>query len=232
MQEEKQREFNVISYVDLPCFVSKEETDLVNKENPKAHCVTIPIFILDPLKMNSITYKANERKDICFVAGFKHTPNIDGALWFVKKILPTVLKNIPGLKVYLIGSSPTQEILSLKSNNVFVTGYVTDEELQEYYSKVKMAVIPLNYGAGVKGKTVEAVYNKVPVLTTTIGAEGIDNSTNALTIEDDAKKFAEKLVEMYTNDNLLQSISNRSLKFIETQYTEKVARSIFDKYVI
>lgn len=232
MLKEKQREFNVISYVDLPCFVSKEETDLVNKENPKAHCVTIPIFILDPLKMNCITYKAEERRDICFVAGFKHTPNVDGALWFVKQILPTVLKKIPDLKVYLIGSSPTPEVLALKSNNVFVTGYVTDEELQDYYSKVKMAIIPLNYGAGVKGKTVEAVYNKVPVLTTTIGAEGIDNSSNALTIEDDAKKFAEKLVEMYTDDNLLQSISNRSLKFIETQYTEEVARSIFDKYII
>lgn len=68
-----------------------------------------------------------------------------------------------------------------------------------------MSIIPLNFGAGVKGKTVEAVYNKVPVLTTTIGAEGIDNSTNTLTIEDDANKFAQKLIEMYTRKFFLNS---------------------------
>ncbi len=230
--DEKKQEFDIISYTDLPCFVSKDETDLVNKAMPKCHCISLPIFILDSAKMSEISYDPKQRKDICFVAGFKHTPNVDGALWFVKKIFPIVKKSIPDLKVYLIGSSPTEEIKALNSDDVIVTGYVTDERLKRYYAEVKMSVIPLNFGAGVKGKTVESVYNKVPVLTTSIGAEGIDNSSYTLTIEDDAERFANMLVKMYQDDELLQKISDRSVEFIETQYTEKAAREIFDKYVL
>ena len=91
-------------------------------------------------------YKADERKDICFVAGFQHKPNIDGACRFVKKILPIVKKKLPDLKTYIIGSKPTDEVKALASDSVIVTGFVTDEQLEQYYSSVKVAIIPLNFG--------------------------------------------------------------------------------------
>lgn len=113
-----------------------------------------------------------------------------------------------------------------------MTGFVTDEQLDDYYSQVKLAVIPLNFGAGVKGKTVEAVYNKVPVLTTSVGAEGIDNSMGVLSIEDETDAFAARLIELYTNDNELQRISNMSCDFIKKQFTKEIAIDIFNRYLV
>ena len=95
-----------------------------------------------------------------------------------------------------------------------------------------MAVIPLNFGAGVKGKTVEAVFNKVPVLTTSVGAEGIDNSLGVLSIEDNPEGFANKLVELYCNKDELQRISDLSCEFIRTQYTPEVALNLFDRMLV
>lgn len=231
MKKERQKEFDVISYCDLPCYVSQDEADIVNKAMPFSHCIRIPIFMFDVRNMTKV-YKAAERKDICFVAGFQHSPNIDGACWFVHKVWPAVRKKFPDMKIYIIGSKPSDEVKALASDSVIVTGYVTDEELSDYYSKVRMAVIPLNFGAGVKGKTVEAVYNKVPVLTTKIGAEGIDNSIGVLTVENDADAFAAKLIEMYGNEEELQRISDMSVDFIRNQFTSEKAIEILDQYLV
>lgn len=230
MLKERNIEFDIIRKCDLPCFVSQDEVDIVNKAMPFSHCIKIPVFLFEVSDM-SMVYKASERKNICFVAGFKHLPNIDGACWFVKKVWPAVKKKIPELRFYIIGSNPTQEVMALASDSVIVTGYVTDEELEKYYSKVRMAVIPLNYGAGVKGKTVEAVYHKVPVLTTESGAEGIDNSMGVLTVENSAENFAAKLVEMYNNEQELQRISDMSVDFIRDQFTKEKAIEIFNQHL-
>ena len=231
MQNERERELNIISCTDLPCFLSQSEVDIVNQFDPFSHCIKLPIFLYDVNKMTNV-YKASERKDICFVAGFKHNPNIDGACWFVHKIYPMVKKKIPEMKIFIIGSNPTDEVKALASADVIVTGYVTDEQLSEYYSKVRIAVIPLNFGAGVKGKTVEAVYNKVPVVTTSVGAEGIDNSLGVLTVKDNADEFADKLIELYNDYEELQRISDLSYEFIKTQFTPEVALDLFDKLLI
>ena len=63
-----------------------------------------------------------------------------------------IQKQNNGIKLYLVGSKPSQEVLDLASKDVIVTGFVTDEELDEYYSKIKLVVVPLRTGAGVKGK--------------------------------------------------------------------------------
>lgn len=230
-KKEMERELNIISYTDLPCFLSQNEVDIVNKAKPFSHCIKVPIFMFDVKNMTKV-YNAKERKNICFVAGFQHTPNIDGACWFVNKIFPIVKKHIPDLKIYIIGSKPTDAVKALASDSVIVTGFVTDEQLDDYYSQVKLAVIPLNFGAGVKGKTVEAVYNKVPVLTTSVGAEGIDNSMGVLSIEDETDAFAARLIELYTNDNELQRISNMSYDFIKKQFTKEIAIDIFNRYLV
>ena len=230
MKNERRWEFDIIKACDLPCYVSQDEVDIVNAANPFSHCIKIPIFLFDAEEMVKV-YKAGERKNICFVAGFGHKPNIDGACWFVKNVWPLVIKQLPDLKIYIIGSKPSDEVKSLASDSVIVTGYVSDDELSDYYSKVRMAVVPLNYGAGVKGKTVEAIYNKVPVLTTKIGAEGIDNSMGILAVENDADSFAARLIEMYTNEDELQRISDISVDFIREQFTKEKAIEIFDQFL-
>ena len=96
-----------------------------------------------------------------FVGGFAHGPNIDAAIWFVTQVYP-LIREKEKIPFYIVGSNPTDEVKALANDDVIVTGFVSDEELDRIYSNCKMAVVPLRYGAGVKGKVIEALYNGMP----------------------------------------------------------------------
>ena len=95
-------------------------------------------------------------------------------------------------------------------------GFVSEEELQELYDKVRIVAVPLRYGAGVKGKTVEALYYGCPVVTTSVGAEGIPEAEKIMVIEDNEIDFAEKLSALYKNTEMLSSMSTNALEYIRT----------------
>ncbi len=231
MQERKSEELAIYEKMDLSLFVSESEMNIVKKENPCSHMTDIPVLLCDTKVMDSFDYNAEQRCDIAFIAGFAHTPNIDGVVYFVKEVLPLVLKKIPNIKFYIIGSKPTDEVKALASDNVIVTGFVTDEELRNYYRKLKLVVAPLRIGAGVKGKVIEAIYNKVPIVTTDIGVEGIDNSSNIISVVNSSVDFANKVIELYGDNNKLNEISSMSKQFIETHYTAEVGFKKIAKFL-
>lgn len=76
----------------------------------------------------------------------------------------------------------------MQSKNIKIEGSLSDEELHSLYQNCRIAVVPLRFGAGVKGKIIEAAYNQIPIVTTSIGGEGLDNSLGTFIIEDDAEK--------------------------------------------
>lgn len=231
MLDAKRKELDLYKQMDLSLFVSKDEKDIIQKELPFTQLTEIPIFMYDNDLIHKFSYKASSRQDIAFVAGFVHKPNIDAAKYIVNEIMPIVLKTIPNLKLYLIGSKPTDEVLALASDNVIVTGFVSDEKLDEYYQSIKLSVVPLRYGAGVKGKVIESIIHKVPVLTTTCGAEGIDNTSKIMTVDDKPNDFASSLIKMYQDNDELDRISELSVSFISENYTEQAAKTKLEKLI-
>lgn len=227
----KKIESDIFSAVDVACMFSKTETDIINVINPSLATAVLPLFILNSKVMKSIVYEASERKNIMFIGSFGHAPNIDAINWFVSEVFPSVLKCIPEMIFYIIGSEPPKEVHSLQSENIKILGMVSEEELNEIYSSVKMSVIPLRFGAGVKGKVIEAIFNKVPVLTTSIGAEGIKDDEGILSIADTVSDFARKLVDMYTNDAMLNSISSKSVNMIEKEFSTEAVRLAFGNHI-
>ena len=174
----------------------------------------------------SVNIKFQSRKDIIFVGGFGHAPNKDAVLWFAEKIFPKVLKKHPDIKWYIVGSKPTEEILALNSENIIVTGFVSDEELERLYSQCRLAVVPLRVGAGVKGKVVEAVYNQIPLVTTPIGAEGLSKEEHAFIVTDCNGGMANIISNLYESYHDLEKLSNNCKAFIENHFTEEVAKKI------
>ena len=88
-----------------------------------------------------------------FVGGFAHPPNEDAALWFVEKVLPIIRQREPNVRRWLVGSNPTRKVRDLAVNpSVAVTGFVTDEQLAAHYAKARVAIAPLRYRAGMKGR--------------------------------------------------------------------------------
>ena len=184
---------------------------------------------LQSTNVSDVEYKASERNDLMFVGGFAHTPNVDAMTWFIDSIFPTILAKYPDIKLYVVGSNPPDELLKKASKNVIVTGYVTDEELGEIYKKIRLSVVPLRYGAGVKGKIIEAIQNKIPVVTTSIGVEGIKNDSNLITVADTEDDIAKAVIDMYMDYECLDKISSKSESFIKNNFSIEKARAIFER---
>jgi len=222
----KKIEFELFRKADLICYPSEIEINEIKKDLHNVNAKAIPAFIYDESKPEC-EYIPEQRKNIMFVGGFSHKPNIDAMLWFVKEIFPLVLSEIPDLKFYIIGSNPTDEIKNLKTDNIIVTGFVTDEQLDEYYESCRLTVVPLRYGAGIKGKVVEAMYKQLPVITTAVGAEGLLNADNSLIIADGEEQLSKSIINYYTNAHLLRSVSERAYKYVMDNFTRRNVIDVF-----
>jgi glycosyltransferase involved in cell wall biosynthesis len=165
----------------------------------------------------------SSRKDFLFIGGFNHKPNADAVLWFCKEVFPIVQQQIPSVKFIIAGSFPPEEVTALQSDSISVKGFVTEEELSDLYNLVKMAVIPLRYGAGVKGKTVEALYNGLPIVSTNIGIEGMPGDQNFLQGFDEPRAFAIQIISLYLNENLLRNASAEGVNYINQYFTHAAA---------
>ena len=101
--------------------------------------------------------------------------NVDAAEWLIQKIFPLVKKNVPGLKLLIVGANPPYGLLKWQCKDITVTGYVEDPA--EYFEKATLAVLPLRLGAGIKYKVLECLEAGLSIITTDVGAEGISHDS-------------------------------------------------------
>jgi glycosyltransferase involved in cell wall biosynthesis len=188
----QQRELAVINSVDHTFYFSDVEVAEVNKLAPQADVRTLPLYVLEPVELARTETPTPE---LLFVAGFNHPPNINAAIWFVETILPSLREEVPGLRLHIAGSNPSKAVLELACNDVTVHGYVSDEKLIALYGRAACAVVPLRFGAGVKGKVLEAIRYGVPLVTTSIGAEGIPDALEVMRVADEPEFFAQAVLD-------------------------------------
>jgi O-antigen biosynthesis protein len=166
------------------------------------------------------------RQDLLFVGGFGHLPNVDGVLWFVKEVWPLLKKELRAIRFIIAGSNPPAAITNLAQHDIIVKGYVSDTELDALYATCRIAVIPLRYGAGVKGKTVEAMRYGLPLVTTSFGVEGLPGDYGFLKVAETPEAFAAAISDLYQDEAALQEISANSVDYIRENFSEKVAQQI------
>lgn len=227
----KETEFSIFKKSDVIHVVGSYEQAILSKEFPDKPVRNIPLYIYDNI-LTDIEKDFNKRKDILFVGGFGHNPNIDAVLWFGREIFPKILEKYDDIKWYVVGSKAPNEVMQLASDNIIIKGFVPDQELEKLYRECKMAVVPLRVGAGVKGKVVEAAYYQIPLVTTTIGAEGLSLEENAFAIEDNADKMAELICELYEDNSKLMEFSNNSIDFIEKYFMLEEAKRVITLDVV
>ena len=181
--------------------------------------------IHDIIENNPNFLDFNNRKDLLFVGSFEHLPNIDALIYLKNEIMPLVWKKDPEIKVVVIGSKPTLEVLNLNSKNFNVLGYVAD--LSPYFNSSRLFIAPLRYGAGIKGKIGQSMEFKLPLLTTDIGAEGFDfGDLKEYIVASDTNDFAQKISSIYYNENLWNKISNNSEKILKPFSSELLEKNI------
>ncbi len=208
----KRIEMSIIEKSDLTLVFSKIEKKILESENPAINVDIMPWI----QKRNVWDTNFDKRKNLMFIGGFIHKPNEDGILWFTKNVFPHIQKKINDIKLVIIGSNPTTEILALQSDNVIVTGYVEDPDY--YFKNARIFVAPLRYGAGIKGKIIEAMSYGLPVVTTDIGAEGLDlESGKNVLIANNSEEFVNEVVSLYFSEELWSKLSQNSLYYVDTK---------------
>jgi glycosyltransferase involved in cell wall biosynthesis len=148
------------------------------------------------------------RHGIIFFGNYAHEPNVDAAITLAREILPRVHRTLPGVRLTLAGSDPTPEVMRLAGGFVEVTGYVRD--LDALISRHRVAVFPLRFGAGIKGKVLRAMACGIPVVTTSVGAEGIAQSGGATALAETPEEFVREIVSAYAEPSRWDDLSQRS----------------------
>ena len=223
----KIQEYDAWNNADYIFYYSDKEINTVKEINPNAKAFSVPLYLYED-KISKNNYDAISRKDLVFVGGFSHTPNLDAMKWFVKDILPQIKSHIPDIKMYIVGSKNEKYANELRDDNIIITGFLSDEKLNKLYTNVRLSVVPLRFGAGVKGKIIEAIQNKIPVITTDIGAEGINNESKIITVANTSEEIASAIVDLYNNTDKLNEISAKSEDFIQKNFSLNTAKEIFE----
>ncbi|MFA6614121.1 MAG: glycosyltransferase family 4 protein, partial [Endomicrobiia bacterium] len=201
----------------------KEMLSLTENKN----VYVIPCFFYKDF--TSSKYNFNDRTNLIFVGGEKELANKDGVQWFCEYIFPQVLLKIKNLKFFIVGYYEDSFIKKYSSENIIFKGNISDKELDLLYSSVRISVAPLRFGAGVKGKVVEALSKGVPMISTDYGIEGIPDVESAIAVANDEKSFTDTLISIYDNQKYLENISNLSLKFAKEHFSYQCAFNLMSK---
>lgn len=152
---------------------------------------------------------SKDRAGILFIGNYAHAPNVDAARWLAIEIMPHVWRRLPGAKLTLAGTDPTSAVKKLANARIQVTGFIKD--LNPLLRSHRVFAAPLRFGAGIKGKILQAMAAGIPIVTTAIGAEGILEDPDEMMIAEDAAAFAAALVELYLDDGRWNTYSNGAL---------------------
>ncbi len=216
----KSVELTMMHKAAVSYYPSSVEINAIHAIDGSIPAKAITAYVYDTF-LDNIQDDFAEREGLLFVGGFAHPPNADAVLWFAREIFPLIRRELPDVKFYVAGSRVTDEIKALEEpgNGIIIKGFVSEEELAQLYGHCRVVVVPLRYGAGVKGKVVEAIYNGAPIVTTSTGAEGIPFADTVLEIEDQAELFAGKTVKLYQDNERLNQLCRRTQDYIKKHYS-------------
>lgn len=225
--EWKEKELALMRKADIAYYPSVVEEQEIHRIAPEVNVKAIPAYLFADVP--DADYSASSRQDVMFIGGFGHRPNVDAVVWLAKEIMPRLNTSLPGLVVHILGSNPPKEVTDLQTENLRIEGFVTDERLEQYYRECRMAIVPLRYGAGIKGKVVEAMRYGMPVLTTSVGAEGMIGAEGILAVEDTPEDFAARFVSLYKDHAALERVSRQEVAYIRENYSPTNAIRVIGK---
>ncbi|MFA5114045.1 MAG: glycoside hydrolase family 99-like domain-containing protein [Candidatus Margulisiibacteriota bacterium] len=215
----KQRELGVALRADVTLVVSRHEQELIEREGLGIRVEVVPTI----QEVVGRGAPFGERRDLFFVGGFRHAPNLDAMLYFLKEVWPLVSGKLPGVKLFVIGGNPPPELLALAAERVIIAGQVPD--IAPYLERCRLSVAPLRFGAGVKGKINLSMAYGVPVVATPLAAEGMNLTPgeDVLTAERPAE-FAAAVTRLYNDELLWHRLSQGGLENVRRHFSPEAAR--------
>lgn len=221
-------ELDVIARSDATLVVSEAERALLAVDAPGAR-----IEVLSNLhRVAGPGLPFAQRHDLVFVGGFRHPPNVDAVAWFVASVFPLVRTQLPGVRFHCIGGDVPDDIAALAAQpGVLVHGHVPD--ITPYMDGARIAVAPLRYGAGVKGKVNLSMAHGQPVVATACAIEGMHlHAGEDVLVADGAQAFADAVVSAYRDEALWQRLSANGLLNVERHFSLDAGREVVRRVLL
>ena len=219
-QRTRALELDVIARSDITLVVSEAERDLLAKDAPAA-----TVGVLSNLhRLGSAGRSFAQRRDLVFVGGFRHPPNVDAVRWFVQEVFPLVRAVEPEVRFHCIGGHvpPDLQALGLRPG-VVIHGHVPD--IDPYLEGCRVALAPLRFGAGVKGKVNLSMAHGQPVVATPTAVEGMHlRDGHDVLVAEEPPAFAAAVLRLYRDEALWHALAEHGRDNVRAHFSLDAAR--------
>ena len=223
-EKTKAKELGLIEKSETTFVVSEIERSLLSKLTPNANIQVLSnIHTVQPQRQGF-----DGRRGILFVGGYQHPPNLDAARWLIDEILPALREQLPDIELHLIGSRMPEWLKNMHQPGLKNHGFV--EDIEPYLTNSLLAVAPLRYGAGVKGKVNQAMAWGLPVIATNCAAEGMHTRHgHDILLAESTEDFVAEIVRIHSDPALWKKLSDNGIENVEQHFSHEAARKVLTK---
>lgn len=219
----RERELEVCKKVDaILCYNTTEQAVITSHMLETGKLYTTPWV----LESQGLGFPLERRQGLVFLGSAAHAPNIDALNFLHDKVMPLLRAERPDIRLYVYGSGMEGLSSTYNSENIVIKGFVPS--LDDVFHQHRVFVCPLSFGAGIKGKVLDAMTYGVPCVLSDIAAEGtgLEQGVNTL-IAHSEKEWAEAIIKLYEDEELWNSLSNNSKKLAASKYSFEHGLSAF-----
>jgi GT2 family glycosyltransferase len=206
--------------MDLSLFSSRDEAEYVGRLNGNGSTSSIQPYCFDNFPPSASLVPGN-REGILYRANFEDPGNSGSSTWLIREIMPRVWDKLPDAKLYLVSDTLPEQVRSQASSRLEIVEGITQEELSKYYSSCKIAVAPIQKGSGLKYQVIESLANGIPLVTTPVGAQGVNDPARFVCVTDEIDKFVDSMILLYESDELWNEYSHSSLEYAMENFSRK-----------
>lgn len=216
VQEAVDEELALMEAADQTWVISPAEQALLQEENAELNVVQLPL-ILGEAETGDADFQ--QRRDVFFLGGYQHPPNVDAVKWFVGEVWPQVSPCLPeGVRLHIIGSHMPEEIRELAADDVVIAGFVPD--VDGYIANMRLSVAPLRYGAGLKGKVARSLMHGIPCVASPMAAEGMKGEEeNGIVVAATPEDYATLVSLLYNTAERWEEASLQARAFFQAHYS-------------
>ncbi len=210
-------EVNIMKAFDCGTVVARFDQEYLLKQDSSLNLSVVPMGVdLGYFQPKPTTQSAPL---LLFTGTMNYFPNSDAAIYFCNEIFPSIRESHPNAQFYIVGNHPSDQVKRLEAQDgVVVTGYVPD--VRPYFQKASVFVAPLRAGSGIQTKNLEAMAMGVPVVTTSVGAMGLEADIGKeLLVADTPADFAKQVVHLLNNEHSRETLAQTARTRVETNYS-------------
>jgi len=204
--------------------------EAVTEYHPKQSVGELPISVIpiavDTQKIQPVP-RQTEFLNILTMGTLYYPPNADGIRWFIQEVFPLVQRVLPNVRLTVVGKNPPKDFLRISeesNGHIVITGYVP--ELDPYFAASTIMVIPVRAGGGMRVRILEAFARAMPVVTTTVGLEGIEAEPGVdVMVADTPDDFSRSVIDLLAKKDLQKQLSTNGRRLAEGKYDWQVVLS-------